>query len=148
MIKEASLDDLDAWIELRIQLWPDCSEEECRLECLKIIESKRERCFISYPNSEKEKGNAFIEVSLRDYSDGCESSPVGYIEGVFVREDDRKKGLASELVKTSCAWFLSQGCSEVGSDALIDNQDSIAFHKQIGFEEVERHVVFKKRIHI
>jgi len=147
MIKEATAEDLDSWVELRVQLWPHQSAEESRTDCLKIIDSQREVCFISYPSSEEKKGNGFIEVSTRDYSDGCESSPVGYIEGVFVSEGNRKKGLGKELIEKSYGWFLTKGCSEVGSDALIENEESISFHKRIGFEEVERHVVFRKQIH-
>jgi len=64
-----------------------------------------------------------------------------------VSEKIRKKGLGKELIEKSYGWFLSKGCSEVGSDALIENEDSISFHKHIGFEEVEKHVVFKKQIH-
>ncbi len=147
MIKEATAKDLDSWVELRVRLWLHHSLEKSRAECLKIIDSERENCFISYPTSEEREGNGFIEVSTRDYSDGCESSPVGYIEGVFVSEKSRMEGLGKELVEKSYEWFLSKGCSEVGSDALIENEYSISFHKHIGFEEVERHVVFRKRIH-
>lgn len=147
MLKEATTDDIDSWIDLRTKLWPHCTKQESRSECLKIIESERATCFVSYSTSDGNKGIGFIEVSTRDYSDGCDSSPVGYIEGIFVSEANRKKGLGQKLIKKSYRWFLSKGCSEVGSDALIDNENSISFHKHIGFEEVERHVVFKKQIH-
>ena len=120
--------------------------EESRSDCLKIIDSKKATCFISYPSSEKQNGNGFIEVSTRDYSDGCRTSPVGYVEGIYVIEGSRKKGLGKELIEKSYEWFLAKGCTEVGSDALIGNKESISFHKHIGFEEVERHVVFKKQI--
>ncbi|NET39937.1 MAG: GNAT family N-acetyltransferase [Cyanothece sp. SIO1E1] len=146
MIKEATIADLDAWIELRIQLWPQCSNEECQSDCLKIVESNRETCFISYLSPDEKQGIGFIEVSTRDYVEGCRSSPVGYIEGIFVSKGYRKRGLGTTLIEKSYEWLLSKGCSEVGSDSLIDNETSISFHKQIGFEEIERHVVFKKAI--
>jgi aminoglycoside 6'-N-acetyltransferase I len=146
VIKEATTEDLEGWVALRLQLWPHSSSEAYQAECLKILGSDRETCFIAYPVPSEKEANGFVEVSTRPYSDGCDSSPVGYIEGLFVSKGHRRKGLGKELIEKSYEWFLSKGCSEVGSDALIDNEASISFHKGIGFEEVERQVVFRKSL--
>ncbi len=146
MIKQATVDDLDAWAALRIKLWPDCSSEASRSEALEILESKREACFLFVADEDQNAVVGFVEISTRDYVDGCSSSPVGYVEGVFVEERYRKRGIGKLLIERGYEWMLGKGCSEVGSDASLDNNESIAFHERIGFEEVERQVVFMKKL--
>lgn len=87
-----------------------------------------------------------MELSLRDYVDGCDTSPVGYIEGIYVEEGERGKGMGRQMIEAGLRWIADQGCTEVGSDALIDNQASIDFHQRVGFEEVERQVIFKRTL--
>lgn len=145
MIKEATTENIEAWARLRNSLWPHRSVEQSENNARDILKSDRETCFL---HVESESGNVtgFIEISTRDYSEGCKTSPVGYIEGIFVEESKRKNGIGLELVERSYSWMLHHGCSEVGSDALLENQGSIQFHERIGFIEVERQVVFKKKI--
>jgi aminoglycoside 6'-N-acetyltransferase I len=145
MIREASKADIDSWTGLRLQLWPHCTREECKKDTRRIVESNRETCFLALSKDVSEL-LGFVEVSTREYVDGCSSSPVGYIEGIYLKESERKKGIGKELIEESYQWMRSKGCTEVGSDALIENKSSIKFHKKIGFREVERHVVFMKQI--
>ena len=89
----------------------------------------------------------FIYLALRhDFVEGTTSSPVAYIEGIFVEPDYRNRGLASLLVETAEDWGLRNGCKELGSDAELNNLDSIAFHKSAGFKEANRVVCFSKTI--
>jgi len=145
MIREATSKDIEAWARLRNSLWPHCSIEQCENDAAEILKTDRETCFI-HVDSESQTITGFLEVSTRDYSEGCDSSPVGYLEGIFVEESKRRKGIALELVESSYSWMLGKGCTEVGSDALLENVESIEFHKKIGFVEVERQVVFKNKI--
>jgi aminoglycoside 6'-N-acetyltransferase I len=41
----------------------------------------------------------FIEVSLRDYAEGCQTSPVAYIEGWYVDEHCRRRTLGTRLMQ-------------------------------------------------
>jgi aminoglycoside 6'-N-acetyltransferase I len=41
-------------------------------------------------------------------------------------------------------WGRERGCSELASDALLDNEASHRFHHAAGFAETERVVYFRK----
>lgn len=89
----------------------------------------------------------FAEAALRrDYVEGCETSPVAFLEGVYVEPGARKSGVARALSDAVAAWGRERGCSEFASNALIDNTASHAFHAAIGFEETERVVFFRKEL--
>lgn len=86
----------------------------------------------------------FSEVSLREFAEGCETSPVGYLEGWFVMDSARGLGVGRALVEAGEAWARSRGCREFASDAEVENGASIAAHGRLGFEEVCRVVCFRK----
>jgi aminoglycoside 6'-N-acetyltransferase I len=87
---------------------------------------------------------AFAEVTRRtDHVNGCDGSPVAFLEGIYVSPGHRRRGVARALVAATRDWGLSQGCAEFASDALLDNDPSHAFHKAVGFEETERVVYFR-----
>ena len=87
----------------------------------------------------------FAEVTLRrDHVNGCETSPVAFLEGIYVRPRCRRRRLGRGLLAAVEQWGREQGCSEVGSDALLANEVSHRFHGGAGFEETERVVYFRK----
>jgi aminoglycoside 6'-N-acetyltransferase I len=88
----------------------------------------------------------FIEVSLRNYAEGCTTSPVAYIDGWYVDAESRRRTLGSRLVQAAEAWARNQGLKEIASDAQIENAVSIQAHKVLGYEEVERLVCFRKAL--
>jgi aminoglycoside 6'-N-acetyltransferase I len=89
----------------------------------------------------------FIEVNLRSTAEGCERHfPVGYIEGWYVDEDMRRRGIGALLVRHAERWAVDRGCWDLGSDALLDDDVSQAAHTAIGFEEVGRAVQYRKRL--
>ena len=89
----------------------------------------------------------FAEARLRhDYVEGCQTSPVCFLEGIFVEPDWRRGGLASRLCEHVATWAREQGCSEFASNALLENAESHAFHEAIGFEETERLVYFRRAL--
>ena len=99
--------------------------------------------------SEDENGalTGFIEVGLRSHADGCDTKrPVGFIEGWFVAEPLRNRGVGRELMRAAEDWARAQGCVELASDALIDNELSLRAHEAMGFEVVDRCVHFKKEL--
>lgn len=90
---------------------------------------------------------AFAQCGLRhDYVEGTQSSPVGYLEGIYVREGTRRAGVASALVSACEQWAKALGCTEFASDCPMDNALSIAFHLGAGFTEANRLVCFVKEI--
>jgi len=96
--------------------------------------------------AEREDGSVagFVEVGSRPYADGCDTSPVGYIEAWYVDPDVRRSGYGRDLLKAAENWARGRGYHEMASDALLDNEISHAAHYRAGYEEVDRVVQFRK----
>ena len=136
MIVPVSKKNEKEWLELCIALWPDTTVQD-------LIEGRatyKLSDFLYYINDE---AVAFISLSIRhEYVEGTESSPVGYIEGIYVKPDHRKRGIANKLVAHAKDWAFSQGCNEIASDTELHNEDSQIFHEKIGFVEANRVVCY------
>jgi aminoglycoside 6'-N-acetyltransferase I len=89
----------------------------------------------------------FLEAGLRSHADGCDPArPVGFVEGWFVQEKFRNRGVGGSLMRCAEDWARTQGCLEMASDTLIDNEESQSAHKSLGFEVVDRCVNFRKAL--
>ena len=89
----------------------------------------------------------FAEVSLRtDYVNVTSTSPVAFLEGLYVTPQARRMGVAAALVNRACEWGRARGCSEIASDTSLDNQASQLVHRALGFEETERVVYYRKAL--
>ena len=134
------------WLVLREQLWPHHPSSEHLAEMAAFLASpERFAQFIEYDAS----GNAvgFVEASIRnDYVNGTNSSPVAFLEGVYVVPQARGQGIARALVAEAERWAIGVGCSEFASDALLENTRSHAMHVALGFKESERVVFFRKAL--
>jgi aminoglycoside 6'-N-acetyltransferase I len=86
----------------------------------------------------------FVEVGARSVADGCETSPVGYIEAWFVDPDLRRQGHGLALLAAAEGWARDRGYIEHASDALLDNTVSHAAHRRAGYQEGDRLVTFRK----
>lgn len=94
-----------------------------------------------------EKPIGFAQCGLRyDYVEGAENSPVGFLEGIFIREGYRKKGYAKALLTACENWTKEKGISEFASDCELDNDISFQFHMKTGFSEANRVICFIKEI--
>lgn len=144
IIEKVNKTNLDEVTNLAMKLWPDNVWSDLRTEFEKLLESEKD---IVYLAIDKGMYVGFIHMSLRfDYVEGSNSSPVGYIEGIFVDENHRNKGVSKKLVKAGEEWSKSLGCTEIASDTELDNHGSQEFHKRIGFKEASRRVTFIKDI--
>src|ERR1700754_4845562 len=125
MIEKMTSASLPHCIKLAMQLWPSATETEL-LEEYTAMNEDRWATFL-YKQGKEYIG--FISVSLRhDYVEGSSSSPVAFIEGIYVDENFRRKGIAVELIKAAEQWGMEKGCVEMGSDTELHNQLSIDFH--------------------
>jgi|GEM_PF-772156 len=88
----------------------------------------------------------FVEASLRSRADGCTTQPVGYVEGIFVQPEFRRRGIARALIDAAEQWATSNGCVEFASDCRIENEASIHFHRSLGFDIAKRLVHFRRAI--
>ena len=133
---------------MRMALWPDANEEDLRLEVGRYFMAHGEpllpHCVFVAEDHGKIVG--MLELSLRPYADGCDSSPVPFIEAWYVAEDARRGGIGGALVRAAEHWALDNGYAELASDALLENSDSERAHKALGFEEVERAIRFRKEL--
>jgi aminoglycoside 6'-N-acetyltransferase I len=86
----------------------------------------------------------FIEMGERPYADGCTTSPVAFLEGWYVDEDVRRRGIGTALVRAGEEGARRRGYRELASDALLDNTTSHRAHEAVGFVEVERVVQYRK----
>jgi aminoglycoside 6'-N-acetyltransferase I len=131
-------------------LWPGGSEQEHLAELVASQSSPGQPQFpVVTLVSEDERGalTGFLEVGLRSHADGCDTQrPVGFVEGWFVREEHRSKGIGKRLLLAAEEWARAQGCHEMASDALIDNTGSERAHTALGFEIVDRCIHFRKAL--
>ncbi|MBZ5508089.1 MAG: GNAT family N-acetyltransferase [Acidobacteriia bacterium] len=149
-IRPVQLSDRDHLLRMRVALWPKASAEELGRELTLILEGKAP---VTLPHIilVAETGNrsvaGFLEVDLRSHADGCNPSrPVGYIEGWYIAEDHRHRGIGRKLVAAAEDWARSQGCVEIASDTWVDNEVSQRVHEALGYEVVDRCVHFRKTL--
>ena len=144
MIKKAGNNDLEALAKLAILMWQNHSITELINEFSEIIENGKSVFFLKY---EYDVPVGFAQCQLiNDYVEGTKISPVGYLEGIFVKEQCRHKGYAKELLVECEAWAKENGCSEFASDCEINNIDSFHFHQAMNFVEANRIICFTKAL--
>ena len=143
MIVNARPKDAYAAAKLAVQMW-EHPIDALAAEFEETLRSSEDAMFL-YMDQGMPIG--FAHCSLRhDYVEGTDSSPVGYLEGVFVEETYRKQGVAKMLVEACESWAKEMGCVEFASDCEIDNTASLAFHLSIGFAEESRNIHFAKKL--
>ena len=144
MIRRATVSDAPAVAELAVKMWTSHEINKLAADFAELITLPECAVFIMY------SGDApigFAQCQLRhDYVEGTDSSPVGYLEGIFVEEPHRRKGCARALLAACEAWAKEQGCTEFASDCELDNVESLAFHLRMGFIEANRIICFTKKI--
>ena len=144
MIRKAEIKDLAILAELACQLWPNHTVEEMRVAYAQIIEKPDAAFFLAFA---QETAVGFAQCQLRcDYVEGTDSSPVGYLEGIYVAEACRKQGVAKALLTACESWAKSKGCCEFASDCELTNTQSLQFHLRVGFEEANRIISFTKKL--
>ena len=151
-IRPARASDLDQLARLCEALWPESSAEEHTRE-LRLMFGGKVALVLTMPLTifvaEGSDGIlvGFLEVDLRSHADGCNpSQPVGYIEGWYVAEDHRHRGIGRKLLAKAEEWARSHRCVEMASDAIINNMLSQRAHEALGYEVVDRCVHYRRRL--
>jgi aminoglycoside 6'-N-acetyltransferase I len=141
----ASLDH-PGWLQMRVALWSDATADDHRAYmAISLAQPERFLQLMMYDENHQPIG--FIEGSIRgDYVNGTETSPVGFVEGVYVVPAWRRKGVARQLFAAIGDWARARGCRELASDALLANEASQRAHRALGFEETERVVYFRRML--
>jgi aminoglycoside 6'-N-acetyltransferase I len=141
-LRPLTVADREAHIALREVLWDDGRDEHAA-QLDELMPSPRFVAIGAWINAELV---GFAEASLRDQVDGIDSSPAGYLEGIYVAPGHRRAGVAHALLAALMDWARGLGASEFGSDAELENSDSHAWHEAAGFEPIETVVRFGRRI--
>jgi len=142
-VRQMGVSDRAVWAQLRSELWPKESAKE-HLPWIESLGGETYRGFIAEADGGRALG--FAEVAIRNYVNGCDTHPVPFLEGIFVRPEHRRKRVAAQLIAFIEALVVAEGFREIGSDALLDNVTSHAAHNGWGFEETERVVYFRKSL--
>jgi aminoglycoside 6'-N-acetyltransferase I len=138
--------DQPGWLEMRMALWADATADDHRgYMAISLAQPERFLQLMMYDENRAPVG--FIEGSIRgDYVNGTETSPVGFVEGVYVAPSWRRRGVARQLFSAIGDWARARGCRELASDALLANEASQRAHRALGFEETERVVYFRRML--
>lgn len=144
-IRPIAQDDTPQWLALRLTLWPE-TDELRHWQAMADIVAEPERCAAFVCSTPEGVLLGFAEVSLRAWAEGCSSSPVGYLEGWFVRTQARGQGIGRALARACEDWARAQGCREMVSDTDLGNAASEAAHLALGYEVVGRVVAFRKEL--
>ena len=143
-IRKAAVEDAQKVASLATKMWKSHTMEELTEEFCDYISKESSIVFLAMSD---ESAVGFAQCGLRhDYVEGTESSPVGYLEGVFVEAAYRRQGIARELVSACQLFAKEQGCTEFASDCELDNEESLQFHLRMGFKEANRIICFTKRL--
>lgn len=142
--------DLRALAQLLAALWPESPVEEHARELELILAGKAPGTLPLVIFVAEDQDGAligFLECGLRSHADSCNPShAVGYVEGWYVAEEHRRRGIGKSLLAAAEEWARSLGCVEMASDAVMDNVLSQDVHQRLGFEIVERSVLFRKAL--
>lgn len=125
------------WAELCVSLWRSSTEEEL------LAEWESGALPHEFLYLDQGKAVAFISLSIRrDYVEGAEFSPAGYLEGIYVKPEYRRRGIAKTLIAFAKEWCAAAGCRELASDCELHNTASALFHEQVGFQEENRIICY------
>jgi len=143
--------DAKAWAALRAELWPDEDPDLLASEADRFLDGEPpesagmpEAVLVAAESNARGTLLGFAELSRRAYAEGCDTSPVGFLEGWFVVAGCRRQGIGRALVRAAEAWARALGCREFASDALADNIVSARAHQALGFDEVAVIRCFRK----
>lgn len=137
-------DDRAAWVDLRNALWPDDTPQAHAGMIDELLRSDENWGLVAEMPDGEIVG--FAEVAIRKYANGCDTRPVAFLEGIWVRPELRRRGIGASLVRHAEALLISHGFRELGSDTEINNRASQEAHLAWGFSETERVVYFRKTL--
>lgn len=143
-IVEVTKEHFPAWKRMRQSLYSGLSSGFHDEEMEWLFGSREAACFLALSDAGEAIG--LLELSLRNFVDGCIGGPVGYIEGIYLDETHRGKGRGREMIDFAAAWFEERGCVNMAADAEIDNEAAQAFMRSAGFAERWRVVGYTRPV--
>lgn len=146
-IRPVQPNDARDWLGMRLALWPEYESqwhaEEVRQFLAGALKMPFQALMAVAPTGEIV---GFVELSIRSYAEDCMTDRVAYVEGWYVEPRVRRRGVGAALIRAAEDWGRSQGCTEFGSDAELDNLVSAAAHRALGFVETVQIRCFRKAL--
>ena len=143
-IQRVTEENIAQFTELSCLLFPE-EDYDLALQTYKQSFSTDREVEFLYQQDGKCVGMMHLSVRT-DYVNGTNTSPVLYLEAIYVLPGYRNKGIARELIAFSAEYAKLRGITQIASDCMTDNHSSEAFHKSCGFREEERVICFVKDI--
>lgn len=144
MIRKANINDLTVLTGFALELWPEHTKEEMHADLQTVLSKEDAAFFLLFVEG---RAIGFAQVSLRyGYVEGTQTSPVGYLEGIYIEPNHRRRGLGRSLVTACEVWVRRKGCEEFASDCELANEESLLFHLRTGFLEANRIICFTKKV--
>jgi len=143
-VRRASASDRAEWRRMRTALWPhEQGEHDKEIDAyLGAADDAGAAAFVAARAGGGLAG--LVELRLRDFAEGCTSSPVAYVEGWWVAADARRRGVGEALMGAAEDWARRRGLRELASDCDFDNEVSLSAHLALGFREAERVICLRK----
>lgn len=132
------------WLALRKALWPEEAEEGLKSEITAFIESEEKT--IAFLAKENNSHIGFIEARIKPASSLTFDQPHVFIDGWYVVEPHRNKGLGKALVNEIEKWTRQNGLNYIVSDTTEEYPISPSAHRACGFSQKENDLVFIKNI--
>ncbi len=126
---------------MRQNLYHTLSDEFHTQEMKQIQKSSDWYCYFIQDDTFSQIG--MVELSSRNIVDGCLTSPVAYLEGLYLLEAFRNQGIGSQVIQTVIDHCKQLGFSELATDTELNNVKAQNFYIQQGFEETDRIVEFR-----
>ena len=119
-VRKADISDLNAIVSLAKALWPEQTTKDLNDELSALLDKSDACIMIAF----KEKAPiGFAQCQLRyNYVEGTHSSPVGYLEGIYIKPSERNNGYARQLLSECESWAKQKGCTEFASDCESQNK--------------------------
>jgi aminoglycoside 6'-N-acetyltransferase I len=141
--RESLMEEIDQLVRMGKLLWSDSSDDELDKSFRDSFLKDNEVTLVSQAGTGELAGFALVSIRS-DYVEGAKSSPVGYLEGIFVYPGYRNHEVGRHLLALGEEWCKEKGCTQMGSDTSITNTDSTEFHKHVGFEVTSKNTCFIK----
>lgn len=144
-IRHVNHEQREDWLRLRMALWPGPADEhEAEVDAFFAGRGLLRAVFVCVAGSGGLSG--FLELSLRNYAEGCRSNPVPFVEGWFVTPSARGRSVGRSLMAAAEDWARGKGYAEIASDTLLDNTPGYEAHRALGFDEVDRSINLRKSL--
>ncbi len=143
-IKIVDMSNVNVLAKLANELWTNHNLDDLTKEYIELLSHNEAYIILKYINSSP-IGFAHCQIR-KEYVEGTETTPVGYLEGIYIKPNFRKCGYAKQLLKECEKWAILKGCKEFASDCQLDNIESFKFHLSSGFTEVNRIICFTKKL--